>query len=88
MEDHKTRINRRWLNFYHSGCWNLTADIEPGFVAYLLYINWMVNNYNPILILKICEDLTCQHIKLNKKNPMDDKDLRMRMKTIKYYAKK
>ena len=85
MEDRKTRINRRWTNFYHT--LELTENIEPNFIAYLLYTNWLMNNYDTKLILKICADLTCQHIKLYKNNPMDNKILRLRMMTIKYFGK-
>ena len=87
MEDRKTRINRRWMNFCHS--LKLTENIEPNFIAYLLYINWLMlmSNNDAELILKICADLICQHIKLYKKNPMDNTILRIRMMTIKEYAK-
>ena len=75
------------MNFCHS--LKLTENIEPNFIAYLLYINWLMlmSNNDAKLILKICADLICQHIKLYKNNPMDNKILRLRMMTIKYFGK-
>ena len=79
MEDRKTRINQRWLLFYYFCSLTENIEREPDFIDYLIYINWM--------ILKICADLICQHIKLYKKNPMKNSILRIRMMTIKEYAK-
>ena len=85
MNDPKTRINNRWTRFCFAAC--LDSTIEPDIIAYSNYIDWMIDNYHPRLILKICADLTCQHIKLYKNNPMDNKILRLRMMTIKYFGK-
>ena len=87
MEDRKTRINQRWLLFYYFCSLTENIEREPDFIDYLIYINWMMDNYDPKLILKICADLICQHIKLYKKNPMKNSILRIRMMTIKEYAK-
>ena len=67
--------------------WNSSVNIEPDYKMYLEYIEWMLDRYNPRLILKIVADLVCHHIKLYNKNPMKNELIRLRMMTIKNYTK-
>ena len=84
--DRKTRIKIRWTNFCVG--LDLTERIEePDFMAYLNYIDWMLNHYSPKLILKICGDLVCYHMKLYNRNPLMHELVRLRIISIKDYAK-
>ena len=88
MKNRKTRIENRRTNFcFTEEYWNSSENIEPDYKMYLEYIEWMIDRYNPRLILKIVADLVCHHIKLYNKNPMKNELIRLRMKTIKNYKK-
>ena len=87
MKGRKERISLRWANFCLADCWDSRGGVEPEPEAYLDYINWMAERYAPKLILKICGDLTCQHIKLFNHNPMNHQSIHMRVKIIRYYIK-
>ena len=61
-------------------------NIEPDIIAYSNYIDWMMDNYHPRLILKICADLAYHHIELYNRNPMTFEFIRRKMIIIKEYA--